>query len=192
MATLAGKKVITVSEVSQEIDLKRYLKRDATDSEKQAFIEVAIERINNRTLDGKTIHGGKFKKYSKEYAAEKGVTPSSVDLFLKGGMLGALEGEFDTNTNKISIEIEGELEVKKGFNHHTGDTQKKRPWFGITTKEAQEIANSIKQEDVQEQLEETSLADILGVQRITDETTEIITEETLASIISGITLEIDL
>ena len=81
---------VTLNELSQEIDLKSYLGRKPTASEKRAFAELATDTIENRTLDGQTINGGKFKKYSKAYADIKGVTRSSVDLFLDGDMLNGI------------------------------------------------------------------------------------------------------
>lgn len=151
MAKLAGKKTISQDEMSQEIDLKRYLGDDATPEQKQLFAELAIEQINQRTLDGKTIHGGKFKKYSKEYADFKGVSRDSVDLFLEGDMLDSLETQEDGN--KIKITIGGDsVETKKGYNHHIGDTLPKRPWFGLTTDEVRTITDAIAAEaDVTEQ-----------------------------------------
>ena len=149
MAKLAGKKKISKDEMSQEINLKRYLGRNPTDNEKRLFGELAIEKINERTLDGKTIHGGKFKKYSKEYADLKGVTRDSVDLFLEGDMLDSLETS--ESGNRVKIEIGGaDVESKKGYNHHVGDTTKKRPWFGLTTEEARQIANEVKEEKPRE------------------------------------------
>jgi len=142
VAKLAGKKTISQDEMSQEINLKRYL-GDATPEQKQLFAELAIEQINQRTLDGKTIHGGKFKKYSKEYADMKGVSRDSVDLFLDGDMLDSLEAE--ANGNKIKISIGGDsVETAKGFNHHTGDTLPKRPWFGLTTDEVRLLSEQVK------------------------------------------------
>lgn len=143
MAKLAGKKTISQDEMSQEINLKRYL-GDATPEQKQLFAELAIEQINQRTLDGKTIHGGKFKKYSKEYAEMKGVSRDSVDLFLEGDMLDSLETQEDGN--KIKITIGGDkVETKKGFRHHTGDLgMTKRPWFGLTTDEVRLLSEQVK------------------------------------------------
>lgn len=186
MASLAGNTNISQDKMSQTINLKIYLGRDATLQEKQRFIQVAIERINNRTLDGSTIHGGRFKKYSPEYARQKGVSESSVDLFLHGDMLGSLEGSFDS-TNMITIEVKGAVQIAKAYNHHVGDTLKKRPWFGITTAEARQIAIDIREADPQQ---ETTLASLLG---ITGESNQLqdITEESLADIVRSITLEVD-
>ena len=152
MAKLAGKKTISVDEMSQEIDAKRYLGKDASDEQVRLFAELAIEQINQRTLDGKTIHGGKFKKYSKEYADKKGVSRSAVDLFLEGDMLDSVNYDEETlASKKVKLFIDDELDTKKGFNHHTGDTLPKRPWFGITPGEARSIADAVKEEIQTEQ-----------------------------------------
>jgi len=135
--------------MSQEINLKRYLGRNPTESEIEAFAEEAIERINIRTLDGETVHGGAFKRYSKAYAEKKGVSQDSVDLFLDGKMLNALN--YEQSDNGVKIVIDDNLETKKGFAHHTGDNSlPKRPWFGITTDEARQIAESVREDDVQD------------------------------------------
>jgi hypothetical protein len=152
MAKLAGKKTITVNEMSQEIDLKRYLGRDATDREKRLFGELAVERINTRTLDGKTIHGTKFKKYSAEYAEKKGVTRDSVDLFLSGDMLDNVVAE-NANASKVRIEIDDSLDTKKGFNHNVGETVPKRQWFGITTQEARAMVEAVREDETAEEKE---------------------------------------
>ncbi len=152
LAKLAGKKTITVDEMSQEIDLKRYLGRDATDKEKRLFGELAVERINSRTLDGKTIHGGKFKRYSEAYAEKKGVTRDSVDLFLDGDMLDNVVAQ-NANASKVRIEIDDSLDTKKGFNHNVGETVPKRPWFGITTQEARAMAEAVREDETAQEKE---------------------------------------
>ena len=158
MAKLAGKKTISQDEMSQEINLKRYLGRAPTQDEKMLFAELAIEQINQRTLDGKTIHNGKFKKYSAEYADKKGVSRDSVDLFLEGNMLDSVTADFDSG-NKVKFFINDDLDTKKGYNHHIGDTLPKRPWFGITTDEARRIAEQIKQ-PAQQQEQTFTLTDL--------------------------------
>lgn len=143
MAKLAGSKKITLAEMSQEINLKRYVGRDVTDDEKRMFLDLAVEYINNRTLDGKEVGNSKnFAAYTQEYADLKGVTRSNVDLFQDGDMLGALDGE-TLNGNKVRLEVEGSTQIKKGFNHHTGDTVPERPWFGLTRSEVKSIASNL-------------------------------------------------
>lgn len=145
MATLAGSKTITLAEMSQEINLKRYIGKDVTDDQKRLFLELAIDYINNRTLDGKELGGSKsFVPYSEEYADKKGVSRFNVDLFLEGDMLESIDGE-PSNGNNVKIKLEGDLQTKKGFNHQTGDTLPKRPWFGLTADETKALANIVKE-----------------------------------------------
>lgn len=128
--------------MKQTLNLNRYLGRNSTDAQKILFAELAVEQINERTLDGDTIHGTKFKKYSESYANDKGVTRDSVDLFLDGDMLDSVRADIEGNS--LDIEVHGSLNNAKGFNHNTGDTLPKRQWFGITTKEAKSIGEKVK------------------------------------------------
>lgn len=116
--------------------------KDATDAQRTLFAELAVEQINQRTLDGKTIHNGKFKKYSKEYADKKGVSRDSVDLFLEGDMLDSVSASAVGRDVEISLDSD---EAPKGYNHQVGDTLPKRPWFGLTTTEARQIAEQVKE-----------------------------------------------
>lgn len=140
MAKLVGNTTISLDELSQEIDLTRYVDGELTDEAKETFALAAIERINQRTLDGNNIHGRKFKKYSKDYAAKKGVSRDSVDMFLEGDMLNSLDYELTDNGVKIKI---GESETPKAFNHQTGDTLPKRQFFGLIGQEVRDIASEL-------------------------------------------------
>ena len=107
----------------------------------------ALAIIEERTLDGEKVGGGTFQKYSPEYAERKGVSQSSVDLFLDGGMLDALAPIKET-TNTVEFGIIDGNEAPKGYNHHVGDTLPERPWFGITDREAKDIADRIMLDDI--------------------------------------------
>lgn len=137
---------ISLNEVSQEINLESYLDRKPTEGEKRAFAELAVDTINNRTLDGETINGGSFKKYTKAYADFKGVTRDSVDMFLEGDMLESI-GRRKSKEKKstVFIQMEKGLETKKAYNHNVGDTLPKREFFGLTDSEASQIADEIKE-----------------------------------------------
>ena len=144
MAKLAGKKKVSLQEMSQEIDLKKYFGEKPTKEQKKLFAEIAKEVIENRTLDGKDLHGRKFKQYSKEYADLKGVPRSNVDLFLKGDMLSSIgRRSSKEKTNTLFLQMKKGLETKKSFNHDTGDTLAKREFFGITNNEAQKITEEV-------------------------------------------------
>ena len=143
--------------MKQTINLNRYLGKDATEAQRIMFAELAVEQINQRTLDGKTIHNGKFKKYTKEYADLKGVSRDSVDLFLEGDMLDSVGA--DVNGSNVDIELDPD-ETPKGYNHQVGDTLPKRPWFGLTTAEARTIAETVKETLPEQQQSRFTLADL--------------------------------
>lgn len=153
---------VTLSEISQEIDLEKYIGRKPKDREVRLFAELAIEQIKQRTLDGQTFNGGKFKKYTKRYADFKGVTQDSVDLFLEGDLLDSIT--VDSSSVKPKIYVDGDLQVKKGYNHHVGDTLPKRSWWGLRDDEAEMLAEAVKEvvEEVEEKTTQkrTTLADL--------------------------------
>jgi hypothetical protein len=153
-----GNLTISLSELSQEIDLKSYLGRKPTKSEKASFAALAQATIEERTLDGKTINGGKFKKYSKAYADFKGVTRDSVDLFLEGDMLESIgRRSSKEKAGTVFVQMEKGVQTKKGFNHTSGDTVPKRNFFGITDSEARDIANEIKDSTIEKKQSITAL-----------------------------------
>jgi hypothetical protein len=142
MARIAGKRTISLDEVSQTIDVTRYI--DApTNDEKEQFATLAIERMINRTLDGEDRNNSSFKPYTEKYAAKKGVSVNSVDMFLEGDMLQSITPDI-INDRSVKIYVDGDLETKKSFNHVTGDTLPKRDFFGISEDEANSIANQVK------------------------------------------------
>jgi hypothetical protein len=149
--------------MKQTINLKNRLGRKPTLEELIEFGEAAIEQINARTLSGETVNGSSFAPYSEDYAKQKGVSRNSVDLFLDGDMLGALDFDVDDERGVVEIKVVGDLEVKKGYNHHVGDTLPKRPWFGITTDEVNSlIANFADEAEESESTpERITLGDIL-------------------------------
>ena len=143
MAELAGKRVINKNKTEQRFNLKELLGSKPTESQKQLFAELAIDLIDNRTLDGKDINGKKFTKYSKAYAELKGVTRSSVDMFLEGDMLDSMD-EIARTANTVTVGITGDTNSKKSDNHNNGVTLPKREFFGITKKEARKLAKEVK------------------------------------------------
>ena len=158
---------VSLDEISQEIDLSELLGRKPTSNEKRLFAEIAIDTINTRTLDGKTVNGGSFKPYSAAYAKEKGVTRDSVDLFLEGDMLESISRRSSKEkSSTVFIQMEKGLQTKKAFNHNTGDTLPKREFFGITRNEAENIANQIAEQ--QQETTRVTLADLRNALSLLD------------------------
>jgi hypothetical protein len=109
---------------------------------KEQFIEKAINVINDRTVGGTSISGKSFKRYSKEYAKEKGST--HVNLLLDGDMLNATDGE-DISRDKVKLFVGGDtVQTLKSFNHNVGDTLPRRTYFGLQTQEAKAIVEEIE------------------------------------------------
>ena len=90
-----------------------------------------IDFIIDRTQDGLSVRNKKFRRYTKEYAETKGVSPTDVDLTLTGDMLDDM---------RLLSEKKGSLLIgfsagtfsndKAAWNRETG-----RPFLGITKKD---------------------------------------------------------
>ena len=147
MAKLVGDSTISLDELSQEIDMTKYFGKKPTREQVELFAEIAVELINNRTLDGNSVGGKKkFTRYSKEYAKSKGVSRNGVNLFLEGTMLDSVDATSDDTSVKISLDGNS-TDIKKGYNHQIGDTLPTRQWFGLNGNEAQTIADVIGTEN---------------------------------------------
>jgi hypothetical protein len=155
-AKLDGLK-LSESEVSQTIDLKEVFGVSLTGNEalKQTIGQAIIDRIIERTESGKSVYGGNLRSpYSKAYEESDdfkafGKKPDRVNMKLTGQMLGTLD-IVETSGSRVKIGWDDATENAKAFNHQTGDTVYKRPFFGITKKELGEIkrefADQVKEE----------------------------------------------
>jgi len=154
-----SKPKLSETEVFQKIDLSELLDRDPTPGEAASFIEQATEFMIFRSQSGSDVNGKSFKQYSENYADFKGVSRSDVDMTLFGDMLSSIDG-FQENENVV-LSIGGEQAVKAyahmtGFKGHpTIKNGPKREFFGLTEKDAKEIADAIK-EDIEEPSEDAS------------------------------------
>ena len=150
---MAIRETISVNEMNQEIDLAEIYGREPTREELSEFAELARDEVISRTQSGEKRGGGKFQQYSEKYAEFKG--SNDVDLTLFGDMLDAVDA--GVNGSSVNIFINDELETKKGYNHHVGDTLPERPWFGLTEKEARDLAGQVKRV-----IEEPGLIEAIG------------------------------
>jgi hypothetical protein len=141
------------NKVSQTINLKDTFGIDfrGKDSLKQAVGQAIIDRIVTRTESGKgmSFSGQKGRPvklkspYSKSYANSEdfkafGKSKSKVNMSLTGDMLASMDIT-GIDGNSITISFEGETENAKAFNHSTGDTVPKRPFFGVNNSELKKI-----------------------------------------------------
>jgi phage gpG-like protein len=147
---IAGKIKLSKSEVSQSFNLDEIYGREPTSQEAQNFIELAKERIIERSQSGVDLNNEKFKRYSEDYADFKGVSRSDVDMTLFGDMLLSVNG--DATRNGVRISISGD-EASKAFGHMTGfrghptiKNGPKREFFGLTNDEAELIAEAVQEQ----------------------------------------------
>ena len=159
------KRKLSQSEIYQEIDLGDLLGRTPTRDEAQAFAQEAIERIIERSQSGVDVNGRQFKEYTKEYAEEKGVSRGDVDMTLFGDMLLSIDSRI--SGDRVRIEIPSG-EAPKAYGHISGfkghptipQGKYKRDFFGLTKDEAEQIAESVRDESFQE--DTFNISDILS------------------------------
>lgn len=116
------------------------------DALKQAVGQAVIDKIVERTQDGKDINGKEFVGYSKEYMKLTGKDdPPNLTLF--GDMLGLLDIKQET-PETITIGWNSKLENNKAFAHITGyeghPTIKKGPvrdFLGLTEEDVNSIVD---------------------------------------------------
>jgi hypothetical protein len=129
-----------------EVDVKDDLgiMFDISDETKLQIGDAIVNQIRQRTQAGKPLGSArKFVKYSDAYAAKKGVGVNDVDLTLTEDMLEAMFVE-DIVGDNIVIGFADSDVIPRAFNHHTGDTLPKRPFFGIQKNELSRIKSEFK------------------------------------------------
>lgn len=142
---------ISEDSIEQKIDLKELLGRDPRPIEIMEFKEEALETIIKRTQDGKDINRENFPNYTKEYASEKGVGISDVDLTDMGDMLLGIDGDYDGSSFVLKMDRgqtgKAHGNITGSYGKPSPDPKKARDFFGLSSKEAREIANRVKEDD---------------------------------------------
>lgn len=142
------KEVIKESEMALEIDLTKIFGTKArfTEEFRQAFANEAIKTIVERTQDGRPLFGN-WRKYSEAYKNSLEFQAfgkdDQVNLTLRGDMLGTLS-VLESTGSKVVIGWDDPTQTAKAFNHHTGDTVPKRPFFGLQNQEINELKSQFK------------------------------------------------
>lgn len=142
------------SKVKQTINLKDEFGVDfrGMNSLKEAIGGAIIERIRDRAKSGQGMSFGgsgrgtpvKLKSpYSKEYSDSLdfkafGKSRGNVNMTLTGDMLGLMD-VVNIDGNNITIGWTDAEENAKAFNHSVGDTVPRRPFFGVSKSELQDI-----------------------------------------------------
>jgi hypothetical protein len=135
---------VSLKAIEQEIDLKEIFGVDLSEADglKKAIGQVLLDKMLTRVEGGQGIGGVKLKSpYSKVYSDSlefkaAGKSRGSVNMSLTGDMLAGID--FEDSGNKITFKI-AEDQVEKAYNHITGDTVPRRPFFGFTAAELKEI-----------------------------------------------------
>lgn len=139
----------TLEEVSQKIDLNEIIGSDISNDE-QLILKIGqkiIDYIEERVDDGLGYGRTKLKSpYSDGYADSltfkaAGKSKNDVNMKLSGDMMASID-IIEVNGSKITIGIDDPDQAPKAFNHQTGDTVPRRPFFGVTKQELKEYVLS--------------------------------------------------
>lgn len=148
------------SRVEQTIDLSEVFGVDfkGLRSLREAIGGAIIEKIKARAesgqgmrFDGERGTPVKLKSpYSKSYSKSLdfkvfGKGKSKVNMTLSGDMLGLMDIK-KQDGNSITIGWNDETENAKAYNHSVGDTVPRRPFFGVSKKELEEIKKNFSDE----------------------------------------------
>lgn len=136
------------SRIHQVIKLKQVFGYTPNEAQKRLFYNEAVDHIVRRTTKGNDRFNKKFQRYTKDYAANKGVTRSSVDLVLTGKMLDSFESSINKNNLKLNIRPD---QTAKAYGHISGFKGHRyikngpvRDFFGINEKEAEKIKKKVE------------------------------------------------
>jgi len=158
---------VTKRRVSQTINLKDEFGIDFSGKPdlREAVGQAILDKIKQRTSEGKGMRfdskgrGSKVKlksPYSKEYAKSldfraAGKSKKKVNMKLTGDMMELMDVTKNKGNNITIGWDTGDDQDAKAFNHVTGDTVPKRPFFGVSKGELKEIKKEIK-DDIKEAL----------------------------------------
>lgn len=140
---------MTEQEVSQTFNLKEIFGVDVSDMPelKQAFGQALIDHMVERTESGVDKNGQKFSAYPKSYKESDAFKAfgktSKVNLTMTGDMLAQID-IVEAKANEIKIGWRDDTENAKAYNHNTGDTVTKRPFFGINDKDLSNVSKEFK------------------------------------------------
>jgi hypothetical protein len=137
-------KTITSTKQSEVTKLKLEVDPSLNKEEREELANRVLGQIYERTDAGRKPTGGKFPKYTKEYAKEKGVSRSDVDLQLSEKMLRGMRQLKSSKYDKKGLVTvgfkKGQLIERRAEGNILGsyggnpDKKKARPFLGISQK----------------------------------------------------------
>jgi hypothetical protein len=150
---------VSLKAIEQEIDLSEFFPGVDFSGEralKEAIGQAIIDRIASRTEAGDSMSfgpGGQGRPgtlkspYSKGYQKSlqfkaAGKKATKVNMELTGDMVASMDLEIGSD-GKFKVVLP-EDQVPKAYNHITGDTVPKRPWFGISKGELNDILDGFR------------------------------------------------
>jgi hypothetical protein len=147
------------NKVTQTINLKDVFGVDFKGNRalREAIGEAMLEKIRARTADGDGMNfsgrGGSattLAKYSKDYVSSDtfsahGKSAGEVNMNLTGTMMDTMDVVKQTG-NEITLGWSDKEENNKAFNHSTGDTVTKRPFFGLSKAELKSLRSEFRTE----------------------------------------------
>ena len=116
--------------------------------------EALLEKIVEKTEEGKSRTGSKFRKYSKSYSETDefkaaGKSRNSPNLALSGDMLG-LVGVVDETSNTVTLGWEDDEEAAKAHGHITGGgnggSLPVRDFFGLNNADIESVKRDFSTE----------------------------------------------
>jgi hypothetical protein len=173
------KEVISESKMELEISLDELFGTKVPNDQalREAIGQSVIDTIVNRTQSNKALNGKPFKEYSDEYKKSNQFDvygkSDEVTLTLTGDMLGTLDIKAQSR-GVIKIGWDDDTQNAKAYNHHTGDTVKRRPFFGLTNDELSNIKKEFKdQVEAESPIRTQRLGDLVqGLTRLNQITKE--------------------
>lgn len=139
------KRTLELNKVEMEIDLAGFFGVDSIPRDvSERLGQACIDHIVERTGKGKDVDGNRFTGYDKDYIDSDefeawGKSPRKINMELTGDMLGTLD-IIDIDGGRVKIGWKDDTEIKKAFNHNTGDTVPKREFFGLTDSQLKQLA----------------------------------------------------
>lgn len=168
---LSINKTIELNEVSLEVEILN--DADFSDVINQIALNT-IDYIIQRTESGLNVRGNSFKEYPESYKKSESFEAFSkssgdVNLTLEGNMLNSIN-TIEASGNYFKVGFTDELNTLKAYNHNTGDTVRKREFFGINKKEMNEILSEyqyiIDDSNAQKAIKDSVLEALLGSKKI--------------------------
>lgn len=151
-----SKTKLSEDEVSTEINLEKLLGSQSKNREvREAFFQVAYDKLLERLDQGIGADGKKLGKYSKAYMDSLAYAAfgkdSTVNMQLSGDMISSID-IVNQDDKKMKVAFKGQDENAKAFAHMTGfqghptldGKVKPRKFFGWSDDELLEIAQEFK------------------------------------------------